>query len=214
MRYVALRTHHEIKAIYPGGHSIIFQCGISITSARTGGKSKAKQITGTEGKQHELESTDEGTEARMAEFNTLGKLHRPKKPCRFNLVFTPTKNGLWALKKDCNVFIPIHCHETPTPNICMNGEFIATLISRHLPSYCTDRRRYRITQLCETFEREYWFFPNKQTLYKGWNKAVGVDEESVVLQNRKVEDYLRRLNRNGQYGVLLHFKWRIGCSKF
>ena len=29
MQYIALATHHDIRVEYPGGHSIIFYCGVA-----------------------------------------------------------------------------------------------------------------------------------------------------------------------------------------
>ena len=204
MQYIALATHHEIKATYPGGHSIIFHCGVSITSRRKGRGNRVKQPTGTGQRQQESEASDKQQGTRSTEIQASGKTHFQKKPCKFYLCFVPKGKGLWVLKDDRRNCVTSGCFDTNCPNICCNREFISTLISRHLPTFCSDRRNHTIDQLLQSLHNQFWFVPNRQTLYTAWNKALEVDTESVLLQNRKVEDYLRQLNKNGQYASLLY----------
>jgi len=205
MQYIALATHHEIKATYPGSHSIIFHCGVSITKPRKGGrKSKRDLVFQVEDMQNGTELSDKPAEPTVMETQALSGARIEKKPCRFFLLFAPKGKGLWALKKDSRNCIPRNCYETGSPNICMNSSFISKLISRHAVMFCSGGRKFEVSDLANYLEIEYWFIPKRTTLYEGWNRARGIDRGSVLAQNQMVQDYLRQLNVKGHYGVLLY----------
>ena len=205
MQYTALATQHEIQATYPGAHSVIFHCGLTITKPRKGWrKSEKPQVFEVQDTQNGSGLSDRHAEPTvMGTQAPSGKIIK-KKPCGFFLVFAPTKKGLWALKEDRRNCIPKECFPTSSPNICMNSSFISTFLSRHAVEYCSDAGRYRISELELHLKSTFWFTPKRTTLYEGWNLARGINRGSVLAQNQMVQDYLRQLNVKGHYGVLLY----------
>ena len=128
-----------------------------------------------------------------------------KKPCKFYLCFVPKKKDKsWVLKQDDKNCIPNDCCETKSPSICMNEKFITILLHRHLPFFCSNKSNPDMRQMFEVLERKYLFIPKRPSLYRGWCGVCEMNEQSLSNQKQKVESYLRYLNKNGQYGVVLY----------
>ena len=62
----------------------------------------------------------------------------------------------------------------------------------------------RVDEVAEVLLCTLHFQPLKTTLDRSLKIALSVDMESILKQNRQVEDYLRKPNPNKQYGVVLY----------
>jgi len=200
MRFIALATRHDLVMCHKNGHQIAFHCKFGVCPNNQDHQTTRRRSVGSSNEPLDLTSQMGELPLYPMSFGTA-----QRKKCPFCLQFSRSDSTKkWSLKKGENNCIDQYCGESDSPSLCMNGDFISLLLEK-IANRCRMFLRPPCKQdVARILLDDYMFRPTKDTLDKGWKKAMKKDVDSVRRQNGQVESYLKELNKKEHYGVILY----------
>ena len=203
MQFLSVATTHSIKMKYIGGHCRIYYCARA--DCPVAGKRKYP-VKRRMKKKEQGEITEEEHPIPDDKKDVTQECVRCRNDgCGFYFHFEKRANGRWCFASaDPKNNVGRGCDFSLEDSICFTEGFVSDLLKNHFKTFYSARKRYTLLNLMTDFEKQFHFRPSRSTIDRAWKLALGMDLDSVLKQNQKIEDYLLRLNQNGQYGVLLY----------